>query len=320
MSLIDPHLGTGATNIPISNSEIQTFKMCRRSWMLQYYSGLTPVDRKLTGPLPLGIRVHEAAERHYRDGEDMLEAYLDLFRKDEILFKESGQDFFDDLEKTFYSEGELGRIMVEGYQEWMRDESGLAEFEITDIENALQYQVLDGRVNLIGKVDLELTDKNDGSVYIGDLKTTAQLTTYHNVSHMSEQLMLYTMLRRLTSERRTDGGVYILLKKVKRSARATPPFYEKMVVRFNETTIENFWTRIIGTLGDMLAVRDALDGGADHHLVAYPSVSESCKWRCPFYSMCSMMDDGSDWERWLETYTEKYNPYERYGNQLDNLE
>lgn len=285
--------------------------------MLKYYAGRTTADKSLIGPLPLGSRVHAALEMWLKSGADMQESYKELLRIDKEIFDESWEGGFEDKEKEFNSEAELGRTMLEGFQDWLDDTGGLAEYEIHDIENALKYDVLGGRIQLIGKLDLELIDKNDGSVYIGDYKTAISFKPYIDTSHMSEQLLLYTMLRRLQDDRRTDGGVYIILKKTKRTARATPPFYEKMVIRFNDKFIASFWERAMGTLEDMLRVRDALDSGVDHRRVAYPSVKDTCSWRCEFKAVCPMMDDGSDWERWVDTRTKVHNPYERYGDQLD---
>lgn len=316
----EPYLGRNPEQVNISNSEITDFKHCRRNWYLKYYLGRAPKETSAVGPLPLGIRIHEAMEAHYSRDEDLMEAYLRLFEEDKARFEESGEAFFADKEKKFHSEGELGRIMIEGYIEWMNETSGLAEYEIVDVENALQYEMLDGRVNLVGKVDIELTDKSDGSIYIGDFKTAVSFGLYNDTAHMSEQLLLYTMLRRLTLDKHTDGGVYIILKKVKRTASAKPPFYEKMVVRFNDTHIASFWERMVGTLEGMISTRDQLDAGVSHLKVAYPTVTGECGWRCAFSSMCYMMDDGSDWQGWLDTYTDVHNPYERYGDQLDKTE
>lgn len=247
-----------------------------------------------------------------RDDEDIVDAYNEIFYEDSALFYESDDANLEDVERKFLSEGELGRVIVEGYAEWVEENSSDMEFEILDLEESMSYEVLNGRVNLIGKTDVRMTSKIDNSMYIGDFKTAAQMKPYDDVSHMSEQLMLYTLLARLTGDKNVAGGVYIVLKKTKRTAKAQPPFYKRYTVRFNQKTLESFWTRLMAELMEMVSVRDRLDAGESHMTAAYPSPKNDCVWKCPFFNVCPMFDDGSDAERWLDRFAEPGNPYERY--------
>lgn len=308
----EPYLGKSATNIPVSNSEIQTWKDCKRKWWLTYYRGFLPAKREVVGPLPLGTRVHTALEVYYRDGVDLVEAYNSLFQEDEVVFDQSDKADQDDVRKKFYSEGEMGRIMLEGYVEWLADTGADADYTVVDLESAMQYTVLDGRVNLIGKADIRLIDRTDDTMYIGDFKTAAQMKPYYDVTHMSEQLMLYTALANMTEDIHVTGGVYIVFKKVKRTASSKPPFYERFTVRFNKSTMESFWTRLLSELSDMVSDRDRLDSGEDHLKVVYPSPTNDCVWKCPFFSVCPMFDDGSDAEGWLRRNMKQGDPYGRY--------
>lgn len=133
-------------------------------------------------------------------------------------------------------------------------------------------------------------------------------------AHMDEQLMLYFLLEMLKKEEneRCDGAVFNMLKKVKRSATARPPFYERLEVHFNKNTMDAFWLRLHGTVQDMLSTRAALDAGHDHHLVAYPSPTRDCTWKCQFFAVCPMFDDGSAAEEMLEAFYTPADPYARY--------
>jgi hypothetical protein len=54
----------------------------------------------------------------------------------------------------------------------------------------------------------------------------------------------------------------------------------------------------------MMSVRKALDEGQDHHYVAYPRPSRDCKWKCNFFAVCPLFDDGSAAEHAItELYT-----------------
>jgi hypothetical protein len=135
---------------------------------------------------------------------------------------------------------------------------------------------------------------------------------------MSEQLMTYTTISKRHPPEdgaEVDGGVYNLLKKVRRGPTAKPPFYDRIDVRFNDETLNSFWIRLLGVLNDMMEVRDKLDEGADHRFVAYPKpVMDWHCGTCPFFQVCPMLDDGSSADRYIEDHYDVANPYERYND------
>lgn len=322
----DPVLGKGAEQIEVSNSEIQTFKSCRRRWYLGNYLGLAKKDKQMTGPLPLGTRIHDALEAYYTKDQDLIEAYNRLQRKDAQLFLMTEEADHEEKIKKFNSESELGLIMLEGYLDWLEEENEDSKIKVVSAEKKLEYNVEqfhDSRINIIGKVDMHVRRKEDGTTAIMDHKSAAPsgFNTYYMTSHMSEQLMLYCLLEELSGDGiKVDGGIYNLLKKVKRTGSAKPPFYERIDVRFNRHTMHAFWTRLMGTLDDMMRVRDALDQGADHRFVAYPSPTKDCTWICPFFLVCPMMDDGSSADRMLEDQYVQVDPLQRYKTEDENKE
>ena len=104
-----------------------------------------------------------------------------------------------------------------------------------------------------------------------------------------------------------------MLKKVKRTANAKPPFFEQIEVRHNVFTMRSFWQRIHGTIADLMGVKKALDQGADPNYVAYPRPTKDCKWKCQFYNVCPLIDDGSAAEAAIEQMYVVADPYGYYG-------
>lgn len=315
--LKEPILGRNPEKVSISNSEIQTFKRCRRRWYLGNYRGLQPKEKSQIGPLPLGTRIHNALEKYYVDGSDPVEEYSRLMEIDRQLFLESDESRFESNGTKFEKEAELGRIMVEGYIEMLDETNADADIEVVGAEKKLSYRMMsvDERVELIGKVDLKIRRAFDGSRGTLDHKSAINFNDYYLYSHMSEQLLHYTFLEMMDPEgdSKVDGGIYNLLKKVKRSGTAKPPFYDRIDVRFNKHTLESFWIRLSGTIRDMMATRDALDAGSDHRYVAYPTpkMDWTCG-KCPFLQVCPMLDDGSDAEGMIEDLFEQVDPNARY--------
>ena len=72
--------------IRLSNSELQTFKDCRRRWWLNYYRRLQPKQKDMTGALALGTRIHAALDAHYAQGTPLLQAHSELVEKDKDFF------------------------------------------------------------------------------------------------------------------------------------------------------------------------------------------------------------------------------------------
>ena len=76
----------------VSNSEISTYRQCRRKWWLAYVMRLATKRSSVVGPLPLGSRIHKALELYYTDEKDLLEAHRDLVEEDRIGLLLDGYD------------------------------------------------------------------------------------------------------------------------------------------------------------------------------------------------------------------------------------
>lgn len=158
------HNNTGEV-YTLSNSEIQTYKDCRRKWWLSYYRRLKPKQNKFTGPLALGSRVHEALDQYYSTEIPLLEAYANLIEDDRIKIAEDGRD-----PSELDSEGDLGRIMLEGYLQWIDEEGIDSELEMISTEEVLKMPMFNGEVELQGKIDMRVRRKVDGVRMFRDFK------------------------------------------------------------------------------------------------------------------------------------------------------
>jgi hypothetical protein len=298
--------------IKISNSEIQTFKDCRRRWWLTYYRRLKPKMKDYTGALALGSRIHEALDRHYSTGIDLLDAHAELIKEDIKKMTDANRDT-----SNLETEAELGRVMLEGYLEWVELEGIDAELEMISTEEILERPMMDGKVVLQGKIDMRVRRKIDGARMIRDFKTVGgSFADFGAMAHMNEQVKTYMILdeaQEQDDDSRTDGAIFTMLRKVKRGAYAKPPFYDQIEVRHNRFTLRAFLEQLEGTFEDMLRVRDALDAGGSHYKNAYPTPTKDCKWKCQFFAICPLFDDGSAAEAALSDSFESADPYGYYG-------
>lgn len=295
----------------LSNSELQVFKDCRRKWWLNYYRRLQPRKKEYTGPLALGSRVHEALDRYYSKDIPLLDAYAELVQEEMDKMVAEYRDT-----ATLESEAELGRIMLEGYLEWVENEGIDAELEMISTEEIISMPLLDGEVELQGKLDMRVRRLSDGVRMFRDFKTVGgSFTDFASQAQMNEQIKTYMLLetaQNKSPEERSEGGIFTMLKKVKRTANARPPFYEQIEVRHNVFTLRAFWQQIHGVIRDLMGVKKALDEGADPNYVAYPRPTKDCKWKCQFYAVCPLIDDGSAAEAAIEEMYEVSDPYGYY--------
>lgn len=275
-----------------------------------YYRGLKKKEHSYTGALALGTRLHKALELHYSIGTPLIVAHSSLVEVEKSLLVGEGRDIYD-LE----SEAQLGQIMLEGYLEWAEENGVDVDFEIVSTEETIIVPLFNGEVELQGKLDMRVRRISDGVRFFRDWKTVGtSIAEYASMAHLNEQILTYMLLEKMKEgeENRTDGGLITLLRKVKRTAKATPPFYDQIEVRHNIFTLRSFWNRLHGTITDLMRVRKALDVGESPSSFAYPHPTRDCKWKCPFFSICPMFDDGSAVEIAIEELYEIGDPYSYY--------
>ena len=297
----------------VSNSEVQTFKRCRRKWWLSWHRGLVQKSESPIGVRQIGNRLHRALSTHYSPGRvgNLLEA---LEREIALDRAQLDTNTAEEVVKQFAAEADLERIILEGYLEWLKETGADAEIEIISSETYIEAGLpeLPG-VAIIGKIDVRVRRTLDGVRLFLDHKSVANITQPVLMLPLDEQMKHYHLLEVLQGgEERTAGALYNMLRRVKRTARATPPFYSRVEVRHNDIELATYRARVVGEITDMLAVEDALGRGASHHEVAYPRPSRDCLWDCPFLAVCPMFDDGSRAEDMLNVYFAQRDPLEYY--------
>jgi hypothetical protein len=312
------------TNPVTSWSDLQKFSSCKRSWYLGTYLRLRRVDEPLDGPLPFGSRIHAALEAwgKGRIGTPQ-DAYDILMQKDFDLAAKAGL-FTDGLAK----EADLGHIMLEGFPDWL-DATGFdAKYEVLSVETKLSEilnipavlqpdgSYADVPVQLRGKLDQRLRRRSDDAVLVNDFKTTSSLSP-DTIGQFVQtpQLRLYLLLERQQApkDQWSSGYAITLLRKVKRTKTANPPFYALVERSVSTPNLAAAAQNIRAQIIELLRTRDALDHGVKAELAAPFHVSWQCK-TCPFRNPCQEMQDGN-WAGARDMLTEHYvigDPWARY--------
>lgn len=312
--------------LTISNSEIQVWKECRRRWYLTYYRELGLKAAEMVGPRRLGTKVHLALEVAYRDEGNPITVLAELYTEDEERCQTEEQII------ALRKEHDLANAMVTGYLEWAAETGADDGLELESAEVVTEVESGVPGVRLRGKLDQRWSRKVDGARLFRDFKTVQELTTPAKLLPMDEQMKFYHLLEYLQSLQesgrepmwRTDGALYTMLRKVKRTANAKPPFYGQVEVHHNMTELRTFMMRvrkvieeIVTSRQQMEAMEAAYEAGDKsqphpHHYVFPPRPSRDCTWKCDFFAVCSMMDDGSNYEGLLAEYYTHIDPHERY--------
>ncbi len=312
-----------------SQSEMKVFTGCKRRWWLSEYRRLAPIGYDPTGPLRSGTRVHTALEAFYTPGQDAFWV-LSLEQEDDWdtyvrNCAERGEDTDASVAEQFRKDCQLEKIMLEGYGEWIAEsgeDAGLETIAIEEIvtvpgsafapELVAKYYEFD----VVGKLDARVRRLSDGARKFVDHKTAASLTMTLPTLQMNPQMKHYRWLESMTTPEgeRADGALYNVLKKVKRTKAAKPPFFARYEVNHNQEEIDNYEKRMKRIIAQILELEAELvmTPIEEQPHVAYPTPDETCSWKCQFFELCNMFDDGSRAEDMIRDQFTTRDPLARY--------
>lgn len=299
----------------VSNSEAQAFKKCKRKWYLTYHRKLEPIITRAHGARDTGTLVHETLRRYYRNNQDETGAisWLDAQRHLDV-----DAAVVSDI-PMIHASFDLARSIVEGYYDWLSATGADARLIVEAVETSITIPSDVPGVVLTGKLDLQVFDAGKNKRFVLDHKSVAGFSEAQKILHLNEQGPLYSWLQRkgLPDAPPLHGVLWNMLKKTKRGPKSKPPYYARTEILMTETSLDRFWVQMRGQILDMLAVEDALNNGADHNLVAYPTPSQDCTWSCPMYSVCGLMNDPAyDSEYVIAANFSIGNPLKRYDNDM----
>lgn len=324
----------------LSNSEMATWRRCKRQWYLGVYRGLKPRAFDFGRPTGLGTRVHDVLSLYYdpRIEEFNPIGYIRAMAQRDIAEHPTYED-------QIHSDADMAEIMIEGYLQWLEETGNDADLRLIAPEAIMEEHIYtwtgdDGHevpVSLLSKIDARVEREHDGVRFALEHKTVQSLTMALPLLQIDSQLLTEHLVEYLAlknevgdeaaSERRAGGVIYNMFRKVKRSATAKPPFYGREEVRHNINELRSHWTHVVAISKDILSAHQRLKNGESHNVVCYPSPMKTCSWDCDFFNVCAMFDDGvSDVEMALnDLFTERHHlaryeeptPFEKYVKELN---
>lgn len=282
-----------------SNSEIATWRECRRKWTLTYYMSLARKEREVRFPIEVGNLVHGAFEVFYLSGgienpdaERKARQYLVDKRAEDLA------DCIGEYHDIIIKSHKTADACLSSYLHWL-DESGAdINLRIIGSEDKLAMTgPLEG-TELNGRIDLLAEDQRTGDIVVIDLKLVSSISEKIKMLHLDTQAKSYALLAREKYGRPVKVA-FRIVKINQRSAKTKGPQEEEYVIQLNDAQLDIYWRQLHGIMTDIQRTTDDLDSGMHHQEVAYPSPSDSCSWKCVFFPVCPMMDDPSSDAEWL---------------------
>lgn len=211
----------------------------------------------------------------------------------------------------------MAGIMIEGYMQWLEDEGPDADLEVISAEQPVQVQIKE--YTLLSKLDARAVRRTDELLVQIEHKSVQNLVDLPKTAQTNFQFLTYDLVAYLAEQQngtdaRTDGLLLNMLRKVKRSKAAKPPFFGRHDVRHNAEELRSHWKHVLELARDTDRARARLDSGESHHSVAPPTPTRDCSWDCQFKEVClpGMFDDGSNVEGALDAGYVIHDPLERY--------
>lgn len=315
------------TPVIASSTMLSSWKRCRRQWWFWFYLGLVPRAPDPASKRATGSRVHRALAAHYQPADSMhLDARAALEEaiaqdREAVLAtatQERAVTLLADLDKV----ADLERAMVAGYLEWLEETGVDSDLAVVAPETALSVDLEAPAaggpvpVRVVGTLDVRGRRRSDGRRVFIDHKTTGTIDRTIRGLARSEQKLHYALLEWLTTpegEARCDAALWNILRRVKRTERAKPPFYARHETPISEAELRSYQRRMLAAARDVAWATRALDEGRDHRDVTYPTPAPSCDWDCDFAAVCRMADDGSPgFTAVLDALYERVDPQARY--------
>ena len=313
----------------ISNSEVRTFKECKRKWWLAWVLGYQQKRVSPLGALAIGGRLHEALAAYYvPDGAQRLDPRetLELLLARDLAVANDLFLLIADDQKKWQQEVDLQRIMLDGYMAWIEETGADQDYEVLGSETYVEVpwapalsQWLGLDLRLIGRLDVKLRHRFSGMLLFLDHKTTASINaSLREHYQMNPQMRMYRLILQMSSNERVGAALYSMLRKVKRSIRAQPPFFGRLEIETNDHELWAFEQQLYGTVRDMVEIEQEMPVDDPtkimHHTLVPPTTGTHCQ-RCPFQRECNMFDDGSRvWDA-MENRFKRGEPLSYYGKE-----
>lgn len=307
-------------------------RRCPRKWYFQYFLKIYRKRNILNQSATIGDFCHAAAEQLYRDGADpvavvVFEAEVLREKQRNLMLSatDDGKIKHQENIETIDKAEAFAVKMMEGYVEWLAETGADSGLTLIDTEKELAVplpvaylaELAGEELFMLAKLDQRVHNAQTDSRQFLDHKSVDQFTTREKWAHLDPQFLWYATVELLDNQASgdntwTDGGIMNMMRRVKRTGTAKPPFYKRLELKYSIHQLRSYFERVTGEILRIIQSEQALTRGTSHRTVCPPSPTPDCPWDCPYMQLCSIVDDGSDSTGFIETAFEIGDPLDRY--------
>lgn len=283
---------------PVRNSELSVLRRCKLKWYFTFQLGF--LSAKINKHFWLGGLIHfclseyhlnktnDPAHLFYEIGRD----FIDTEQIDKVVVEGVEMDFEDlaDLEKYLI----LGTSMLEGYQDWHKD-----DFDVLDTELAYYVQMEDYRnrvFTMVARIDL-LAEDSEG-IRVKDFKTAADFRDQKWIE-LDQQFRRYPWMVRQAHPDWADevvGSEWIALRKMTDTSRSKPPYFMSKKIDLTPEDYIEIERELRAEITDLFDFEEQVAQADNIREVVYPNPMERCTWDCDYYTngLCQAWRRGLD--------------------------
>ena len=210
--------------LEVTQSELNTFRTCRKKWWFRYHEGLVPL--RTHRALAVGSIVHSGIEAMYeaiRDGQaDLASATRQRLSERMRAWRDEIGHLDDEQEAEHGLAYDEARTCLDLFVAAF-GEADRERFAVVGIEQVFSVTLRDGRSHAIqrGMLDVLLRDRRTGALWLGEHKTTRGHATGLDARlDIDGQVRSYLNAVRTLYPHDTVGGV--LLSVVRKKAPSEP--------------------------------------------------------------------------------------------------
>lgn len=300
-----------------TSSEIKLWQQCRRKWYVSHFLQYGPKqDPGDVSVMRTGNLFAQGAELYYRGELETTEEILDAIRAEADANAEAlAADGQEHRVPTLRKNAELVDIMLSGFIEWLEESGVDSDLDIVSAEEeiSVEHPEIPG-VFLLGKTDQRAVRRSTGRRLLMDNKTVQSAEDQQKKAPLNPQFKHYALIEILREPELppVEAALIRWARRVKRTARSTPPFYGEVSVPLPREVLRSYYRQSTGLIREILRAEERLRDGESEDYVCGPTASDACGY-CPFRAPCLLFDSNTesatDVLRW--SY-EKRNPLARY--------
>lgn len=305
--------------IHLRQSDLARFVGCERSfylgWQLRHAKLYDKSRPRECSNADVGTMVHGLMAAYYRGQLPERPTHMDM---EDVATAAMAEAEVDWTLGSWIEGRSLATIMFRDYPRWVESEGHDLRYNVVGVEERLTWTVrVNGvQVEMSGQLDLRLQDEILGAYGIGDHKSMDG-GKFKAPRPNNFQLLTYGVLARHSfPDLPIEFGFWNGVKRNKRTAKASPPFFNRWTLPFNPPMLDQHEDYLLRIAARIVRFLDKMETSKRPEIDATRNMTGECGWACNVEEICDVMDNPAyDWRDFANTnYPIRETPVELQGD------